>query len=284
MPHPVTDIFREVADLNRNDPRRKGQMLLIGADQEIYLSGDLHGRRMNLNNIISHADLPNHPTRLLVLQELIHGQLDEKTGYDRSIELLMRAARPKKQFPDQVIILLSNHDLAQATGREISKKGFDSCKEFVRGVRETFNDDADEIIDAMNDLLLSQPMALRCANGTFISHTLPSPNRMAAAGCDILTADTLTETDCLRGGAAYEWLWGRGHTDTQVEQIAQALGVDFFLMGHTPTTIGWELTTARSMIVMSDHQMGHVILFSTNEPLDSEKAVEALTPLFKIAR
>jgi hypothetical protein len=284
MSHPVADIFREVADLNRSDTRRKGQMLLIGPGKDVLLSGDLHGRRMNLNNIITHADLPNHPSRLLILQELIHGQIDEKTGYDRSIELLMRAARLKKQYPEQVILLLSNHDLAQATGREISKKGFDSCKEFVRGLRETFPDDADEIIDAMNDLLISQPLALRCANGTFISHTLPSPNRMAAAGYEILTAASLTETDCLRGGAAYEWLWGRGHTEQQVEQIAQALGVDFFLMGHTPTTNGWELTTPQSMIVMSDHQMGHVIRFSTDEPLDSEKAVEALTPLFKISR
>jgi hypothetical protein len=284
MSHPVADIFREVAQINRSDSRRKGQMLLVGPDKEILLSGDLHGRRMNLNKIITQADLGNHPDRLLILQELVHGPLDEKTGYDRSIELLMRAARLKKQFPEQVILLMSNHDLAQATGREISKKGFDSCKEFIRGAREMFGDDTDEIIAAMNELLLSQPMVVRCANGTFISHTLPSPNRMAAAGYDILTADSYDEASCLRGGAVYEWLWGRGHTDKQVEQMSRSLGVEFFLMGHTPTSNGWELTTPQSMIVMSDHQMGHIITFKTDEPLDSEKAIESLTPLFRLGR
>ena len=284
MSHPVANIFRDVTELNRDDARRHGQTLTVGLDKEIMLVGDLHGRRMNLTKIIAYADLARHENRILVLQELIHGHVDEKTGIDRSIELLMRAGRLKREYPEQVILLLSNHDLAQATGREISKKGFDSCKEFVRGVREMFPDDTDEIIKAMNAMLLSQPMAIRCANGTFISHSLPSPNRMAAAGTDILTADSFTDEDCVRGGAVYEWVWGRNHTPMQVEHLADALGVEFFLMGHTPTLNGWELTTAQSMIVMSDTQLGHVITFPTDEPLDSEKAVEALYPLLKMGR
>jgi hypothetical protein len=283
MPHPVADIFNAVAQLNRQDARRHGNMVHVPEDIEIVLAGDIHGRRGNLNKIISFAALGKHAKRMLILQELIHGPADEKTGVDRSIELLMRAARLKKQFPEQVILLLSNHDLAQASGKEISKGGIDSCAEFVRGVEASFGEATEEIMASINAMLLTQPLAVKCANRVFISHSLPSPNRMAAAGYEILSdPPNFTQEMLVRGGPVYEWVWGRAHTPAQVERIANALHVDFFLMGHQPTPNGWELTTPQSMVVMSDLQMGFVSVFNTSEPFGRDQAVESLTPIYRM--
>jgi hypothetical protein len=283
MSHPVADIFAAVAQLNRDDPRRKGNTLHLPEGLEVILAGDIHGRRGNLNKVISYAALGDNPKRVLILQELIHGPADEKTGMDRSIELLMRAARLKNQFPEQVILLLSNHDMAQASGKEIAKGGVDSCKEFVRGVEGAFGEAAEEIMAAINPMLLSQPIAIKCANRVMISHSLPSPNRMAAAGYEILDAPpSFTLEMLVRGGPVYEWVWGRAHTPAQVQRIAEALNVDFFLMGHQPTPNGWELTTPQSMVVMSDQQMGFVCQFSTSKPLNSEAAVESLVPIYQM--
>lgn len=278
MSCPVADIFRQAAELNHRDPRREGNTVTIPAGRELLVAGDIHGQRMILNKIIKHAALMDHDERILVLQELIHGPIDTATGQDRSVELVMRSARLKIARPQQVVFLLANHDLAQATGKEITKAGRGACKDFVAGVRAAFEDDADEILEAINEFFLSQPLAIRCANGTLICHSLPAPNRMAAAGVEILARPS-RQDDVLRGGPVYEWTWGRRHTEQQVDDLAAELGVEFFVLGHQPSQIGWELATPRALILASDHNNGCVLQFTTDEPLTSELAVASLYPI-----
>jgi len=278
MASPVADIFRRAAEFNRNDPRREGNTVIVPTGWEMLVAGDVHGQRAILNKIIRHAALADHDKRILILQELTHGPIDHATGQDRSIELVMRAARLKVSRPQQVVFLLGNHDLAQATEKEITKAGRGACKDFVAGVRAAFEDDAEEILDAVYDFFLSQPLAVRCANGTFISHSLPAPNRMAAAGVEILTRDTHRD-DLFRGGPVYEWTWGRRHREDQVDALAGELGVGFFVLGHQPSQIGWNLVTSRALIVASDHNNGCVLQFTTDEPLTSELAIASLYPI-----
>ncbi len=278
MSSPVADIFRQAAELNHRDSRREGNTVTIPVGRELLVAGDLHGQRMILNKIIKHAALMDHDKRILVLQELVHGPIDTVTGQDRSVELVMRAARLKVARPEQVLFLLGNHDLAQATGKEITKAGRGACKEFVAGVRAAFEDDADEILEAISEFFLSQPLAIRCANGTLVCHSLPAPNRMAAAGVEILTRPS-RQDDLLRGGPVYEWTWGRRHTEQQVDDLAAELGVEFFVLGHQPSQIGWELVTPRALILASDHNNGCVLQFTTDEPLTSELAVASLYPI-----
>jgi len=283
MANPVADIFRQAAELNRRDPRREGNTVVVPAGWQLLVAGDIHGERMILNRIIAHAALAEHPQRILVLQELIHGPIDQATGQDRSVELLMRAARLKVARPQQVVLLLGNHDLAQATGKEITKAGRDACKDFAAGVSGAFEDDADEILDALSEFFLSQPMAARCANGTMVCHSLPAPNRTEAAGVEILSRESRPE-DLLRGGCVYEWTWGRRHSDSQVDALAARLGVEFFVIGHQPSDIGWELATPRALIVASDHINGCVLQFDTDHPLTTELAVASLYPISAMAR
>ncbi len=282
MPSPVADIFRQAAELNRQDPRREGNTIVVPAGHQLLVAGDIHGQRMILNKIIAHAALAEHNERILVLQELTHGPIDSATGQDRSIELAMRAARLKIARPQQMVLLLGNHDLAQATGKEITKGGRGACKDFVAGVRAAFEDDADEILEAIGEFFLSQPLVVRCANSTLVCHSLPSPNRMEAAGVEILTRESRQE-DLFRGGPVYEWTWGRRHNESQVDELAEKLGVEFFVMGHQPSDIGWQLVTPRALIVASDHSNGCVLQFETAHPLTSELAVESLYPISAMA-
>lgn len=271
MASPVADIFRQAARLNAEHDGRDGNLVRIDDAEEVIVAGDLHGNRMALTKIIAHANVAHQPGRRLILQELIHGQMDPRTGKDRSVELLLRAARLKISCPHQVLFVLGNHDLAQATGNEIAKEGMGVCKAFKEGARFCFPQDAEEILSAANEFLLSMPLAVRCPNRVFVCHSMPSPRRMDLAGIDVFDRPYQDE-DLHRGGAVYEWTWGRKQTPEQIERLAQELDVDFFVLGHKHILTGWEMVSPRAIVVVSDHSQGGVLQFTTDVPLTGEIA------------
>ncbi len=273
MPNYVADIFRRAAELNIRDPRREGNTVYVEDGVEMLVAGDIHGRRDALTKIINYAAVDRLPHRRVVLQEITHGPIDPKTGQDRSIELLMRAARLKVTYPDQVLFVLSNHDLSQVTDNEIVKNGRRVCLAFTEGVKAAFGDDADEVLLELRSFLLSMPLALRTPGGVFITHSVPFPERMEVAGVEILMR-VLNSKDLVRGGGAYEWVWGRNQTDEQLDELAEKLGVDFFVLGHKQMNVGWEPLGHRAVTLASDNDHGAVVQFGSQTPLTAETVAD----------
>jgi hypothetical protein len=277
VPSAAADIFRQAADLNASDPRREGNVVSVEADREVIVAGDLHGNQRNLDKIIRFADLGAHEQRRLVLQEIIHGPFDAE-GPDRSIGLLLRAARLKCSHPQQVLFVLGNHDIAQVTGNEITKSGRGVCKAFTQGVAYAFEDEAADVLAAVEAFLMSLPLAVRCPNGAFITHSLPHPARMEMAGTEILRRPYAPE-DLRRGHPVYEWTWGRGQTAEQVEALAGELGVELFVLGHRHVESGWEQLCPRAVTVASDHAHGCVMQFTSDEPVGEGDLPRLLKPI-----
>jgi len=273
----AVDIFRRAADLNRLDDRRDGNVLVIGSPRRIVLAGDIHGNPWALDKIISHAALTTDPQCIVVLQEILHGPPDQR-GYDPSIELLVRAARLKIEYPRQVLFVMGNHDIAQATGSEISKYGYGVCKAFVEGVKFAFADDAGEVMDALAEFVLSLPLAVRCPNGVFISHSLPSPGKFDDACSEILTRP-ITTADMQRGQPVYNWVWGRRHTESQLEALAAELGVEFFLMAHQHNEAGYDIISRHGAVVLSDHANGYIVEFRDDQKVTGDSLGQYLKPL-----
>jgi len=274
MSCPAADIFHQAARLNRQDPRREGNVVSLEGELEVLVTGDIHGHRANLNKILSHAAFATNPHRRVVLQEIVHGPIDPRTGQDRSVDLLLRAARAKVSHGEQVIFLLANHDVAQATGNEISKNGLGVCKTFEAGVRHAFEDDAEDVIAAINDFLLSAPLAVRCPNGVLISHSLPGPSRE----CDIPENPYLPD-DFRRGGAVYEWTWGRGHNQEHLEKLAARLGVEFFVISHVHLETGWQAIGQKGVIVACDNEHACVFRFTSDQPIDQASLERYVQPV-----
>jgi hypothetical protein len=281
VPNVAADIFRQAAQANAEDSRRRGNVVELEAGCNVIATGDVHGNRENFARIVTYFERPSARPRRLVLQELIHGPLDEGTGQDRSVELLLRAARLKLARPSDVLFLLGNHDLAQITGMEVAKDGAESCKAFVEGVRFAFAEDSQQVLAAVDDFLRSMPLAVKCPNGVWITHSLPSPMRAAAAGTEILTRPYRYE-DFLRGGPVYDWTWGRGQTDEQVDALAAEVGAELFILGHRHTQAGIETVARRAVTIASDHNHGCLVEFASDLPLDADMAVMSATPLLSI--
>lgn len=276
MSNPAADIFRRAADLNAEDSRRRGNIVHLHSGSEVVATGDLHGNRAGLAKIIEYCHLSSAHQRQLVLQEIIHGLPDPRCGHDRSGELLLRAARLKTAHPDDVLFLLGNHDVAQLTGNEVIKDGRGLCKDFEAGVRFSFGEAADEVLEAMNDFLMSMPLAVQCPNGVFLAHSAPSPWRMEKAGIEIFQRPYRPE-DLLRGGAVYEWTWGRDQSIEQLDALAEQLGVELFVLGHRHCKGGYEVLCERAIVLNSDDTHGCVMPFDA----DSPTSIEQLTTLVK---
>ncbi|MCK4625416.1 MAG: metallophosphoesterase [Phycisphaerae bacterium] len=267
MAHPVANTFVEAAELVAGDDNRRGNCLgFTGGDKIIYV-GDIHGHRRNLAKVIAHAALGTNPARRLILQELIHGGEPDQDGNDRSVEVLLRAARLKISYPKQVFFLLANHDISQITGHEILKDGRGECESFDAGLDNSFGPDAAEVRSAVHQLLRSLPISARCENGAFMSHSLPSPNRMELVDWGIL-ARPYADEDFVRGGTLYEWTWGRGHSAEQLADLAERLEASRFILGHQPCKTGYQIQHGASIILDSHHSHGVIMEFDAGLPLD----------------
>jgi hypothetical protein len=279
----AADIIRQAADLNRKDDRRHGSTVRLEGRYDLIIAGDIHGNRPNFVKIVGYAELASNPGRHLLLQELIHGPVDPASGHDRSIELLLRAARLKCSHERQVLFVIGNHDVAQITGSEIIKDGQSFCETFAEGVSYAFGAaDAPAILAAVEEFLLSLPLAVVCDNGVMIAHSVPSPNRMAPAGTEILTR-AFTKDDLHRGTPVYDWTWGRGHAAEQLDSLAAKLGVDFLILGHQRSDSGLEVISPRAVALASDHAHGKILHFSGGETVSTETAMAKARPIVTLA-
>lgn len=278
MASAAADILHQAAELNRRDERRRGNVLHMEEGVEMIVTGDLHGNRVGLSKILSHAALTPDCPRRLVLQELIHGHVDLRTGHDRSIEQLVRAARTKVACPRQVLFLLGNHDISQITGSEIMKDGHGVCRAFAEGVGFAFPNDGEEVLEAAMDFLRSQALTIRCPSGVLISHSLPSPSRMNTPWADVLDREYRPD-DYRRGGGAYEWTWGRLQTDEQIEKLAEHLNVQFFVIGHKHLDADFEVIGPRAVALTSEHEHGCILKFSGDQPLTAEAIPGCIRPI-----
>jgi 3',5'-cyclic AMP phosphodiesterase CpdA len=263
----AADIFRQAAAAMRDHPLRQGHVLHLPPDRPAILTGDLHGDRANLAAILSHA-LARPDAPMLLLQEVLHGPVDPRSGVDRSCEVLLRAARTCLQHPDRAVMVMGNHDLAQVTGAEILKHGAGVCKLFAQGVAHCFGEDsAADVLDAVAELCLSLPIGCRFGERYWFSHTLPAPGEQPAELHALLTRP-IGDDDLHRGGALYRWLWGPEPDEATLAHWAETLGVDAFVLGHTHLDgQGARALHEQGLLLNSDGPGGCICQFRPGQPL-----------------
>lgn len=273
----AVDIYIEAAEFNRNDPLRQGSLLRFPDYGQVVMTGDLHGHRRNFEKLQQYCALDRFGARHVMLHELIHEDVASLTAHDTSHKLLFDSARWKCAFPDQVHFLLANHELAQVNRREITKNGRAVTADFEAGVADTYSDEADAVLDAISTFILSFPLAGRTPNRVFLSHSLPSPRDLPAFDATVLSR-ALTEEDLGDGGSAHSVIWGRYHTESALTALAELLDVDFFLCGHQPQDMGYEVVHDRMVILASDHNHGVYLPLDLGKPIKLKKLVGSIRP------
>jgi hypothetical protein len=275
-PDEVLETFSIATDENRLSSLRQAQTVTLPADAEVWMTGDIHDHRTNFAKLLAHADLANHPARHLVLHELIHGDHYDADGAEGSWNTLYKAAELKALFPGQVHFLLANHDLAQIHGEGIMKSGLSVCEAFYKGLKRDFPGEYHKVNVAVTDFLLSLPLAIRCPNGLFFCHSLPTDDQVAAFDYTVFDRELTGPDYKRRTGAVYQLIWGRNISAAAAADFADQVGASLIITGHQPQEMGYLVNGDRHLIIASDHNQGVFIPLSTSENYDMDTIVERM--------
>jgi hypothetical protein len=276
-PDAALESFQAAGDENLSSPMRKAQVVTLPESGEVWMTGDIHDHRSNFNKLLRAADLANHPERHLVLHELIHGDHFDATGAEDSWHMLLRAAELKCDYPNQVHFLLANHDLAQIHGEGIMKSGLSVCEAFNAGVKRDFGAAATSIQVAITEFLLTLPLAIRCPNGLFFSHSLPTDTQVESFDFTVF-GRALTGPDYKRRvGPVYQLIWGRNITPAAAGIFAEKMDAKMLITGHQPQDTGYAMNGTQHLIVASDHNQGVFLPLDLSQQYDMKGLVDRIT-------
>jgi Icc-related predicted phosphoesterase len=281
MPQESIQLCLTGAELNRTSRWRSGNLIRLPDTGRVIVAGDLHGHFRNFERIMKMADLANHPDTHVILQEIIHGGPEDDFGGCLSYRLLFEAIRCKIRFPDQVHILLGNHDTAVISNSSVLKCGREMNRAMKDAMKRHYEEEFHDVMNALVEYLLSQPLAIRCANGVWISHSLPADNTVDRFDLSIFNRP-YTLDDIERSNAVYLLTWGRRHGAESLNRLAKMLDVEVFVLGHQPQEMGWGRIGNNTIILASEHNYGCVLFFNLAQSYTADSLVRNIVPLSEI--
>ncbi len=278
MPQTIIDLLNKGVEASNADKFRRGNLIHLPADGSLIITGDIHGHRRNFERIAAFADLENKPDRHIVLQEIIHGGPQDSKGGCLSYKLLFDVARYKLSFPDRVHIIMGNHDTTFINNSKVMKDGKEMNRSIKSALDREFKQASADIQLAIRQFLFSQPLAVRCDNRIWLSHSLPSDRYIDKFDTEVLERQ-LKINDVVKPGSAYLLTWGRKHSQALLDKMAKLLDVDIFILGHQPQQQGWSLAGKNLIIIASDHNHGCLLAFSLAKSYTIEQLIDLIIPL-----
>jgi hypothetical protein len=272
MPQETAKLLKQARTACMEDEFRKNNIIHLPRKGELIAAGDIHGHRRNFERIKSFADLGNNPERHVILQEVIHGGTQDKKNDCPSFRVLLDVFRYKIKFPNQVHIILGNHDTAFITNSDVLKNGKEMNKLMRNALKLRYEENFEMVIDAIRDTFLSLPLAVKCENGLWLSHSLPANRYLEQFGTDIFERE-LVKGDFIKPGSVYLLTWGRKQKPQTLEKLSEMLDAKFFLLGHQPNPQGWDYLGENAIIITSEHNQGCIVKLD----LSAECSIERIT-------
>ncbi len=282
MPQTMIDLLNKAVEANNEDRFRQGNLIFLPADTQLIITGDIHGHRRNFERILAFADLANNPNRHIVLQEIIHGGPQDSQGGCLSYKLLFDAVRCKLSFPDRVHIIMGNHDTSFINNSEVMKNDKEMNRSIRLALDREFKQDSTNITTAIRQFLFSQPLAVKCDNRLWLSHSLPG-DRFADKFDRKILDRQLKNDDTVKPGSAYLLTWGRKHSQQTLDKMARLFDVDIFILGHQAQEQGWSRAGENLIIIASDHNHGCLLPVNLANSYTVEQLIDLIVPLASIS-
>jgi predicted phosphodiesterase len=282
MPQTTIDLLNRGIRANQTDRFRHANLIRLPGEGSLVVGGDIHGHRRNFERLVTCAQLAGHSERHLVLQEIIHGGPEDGAGGCLSYQLLLDAVRYKLSFPDQVHFVMGNHDTAMINSSEVMKNGKEMNRAMSLALERQFGPAGPDVRLAIQQFLFSQPLAVKCHNRIWISHSLPNDRCVDEFDPGVFERD-LRLGDCEKPGSAYLLTWGRRHSQAALDRLAKLLDVDLFVLGHQPQQNGWSRAGDNLIILASDHDHGCLLRIDLSQTYQAPDLVGSLAPLASIA-
>lgn len=260
----IINALRQATHANRADACRRGNLIECNPPGDVIMTGDLHGNRRNFEKLLNFADLENNPHRHLILHEMLHCAESDIPNQCHSYQLIAHAAEMKARFPDQIHIILGNHAMAQVSRDEVLKNGQPMVRALNAGICAAFAEQAGDVIHALDDFILSMPLAVRTANRVWMSHSLPATRNIPKFNNDIFQA-ALDLEDMKNNLSLHALTWDRAHCPEGLAELRRLWDVDLFIIGHKPQDQGCAREHNELIILASDHAHGCFLPFDLDQ-------------------
>lgn len=275
------DHFRTASSANIEAPGRCGNIVNLTPEdaEDVIVSADLHGNRLNFAKLVRNAALARHPQRHLVMQEVCHGGPTYPSSKAcMSHQLLEDVAKLKCQFPTQFHFLLGNHELAEMTDFLILKRGRVLNLLFREGLQTMYGDASETVRHAAVDFLHSCPLAVRINDRILVTHSIP-------AGVDEIGFDrsifqkTYNPLDLARGGGVFRLLWGRDYRPENALAFARLMDADILLQGHQPCPDGFLIPNRYQIVLDCCNERATFLQWRLDESLNHEQLTRCIRRL-----
>ena len=281
MSQTIIDLLNKGIEANNADKFRKGNLVCLPAKGSLITTGDIHGHQRNFERILAFADLANNPDRHLLLQEIIHGGPEDSQGGCLSYKLLFEAVRYKLKFPDRLHIIMGNHDTAFISSSNVMKNGQEMNRSMQQALEREFKEAGPDIELAIRQFLFSQPLAVRCENKIWLSHSLPGDRYVDKFDCQLLNRP-LKINDVVKPASAYLLTWGRKHSQPLLDKMTELFDADIFILGHQPQQQGWSQAGKNLIIIASDHNHGCLLPIDLAKSYTIKELIDSIVPLASI--
>jgi len=282
MPNKIIEMLKKGMEANQADRFRRGNLICLPSRGSVVITGDIHGHRLNFERIVAFAGLAHNPDSHVILQEIIHGGPEDKEGGCLSYKLLFDVIHYKVWFPNQVHIIMGNHDTAFINNIKVMKNGKEMNVAMRAALDREFPGSSEEVKLALKQFLFSQALAVKCANGIFISHSLPA-DRYAEKFDHRILEKQLKINDVVKPGSAYLLTWGRSHSQQLLDKMARILDAKIFVLGHQRQEQGCCRAGKNLIIIASDHDHGCILPIDLDRAYTVEELLDLVIPLAAIA-
>jgi Icc-related predicted phosphoesterase len=282
MPEKIVELLNKGMEANNTDKFRQGNLVRLPSHGSVIITGDLHGHRRNFERIAALANLGQNKNTHVILQEIIHGGPEDEEGGCLSYRLLFDAAAYKVKFPDRVHIIMGNHDTAFISNTDVMKNGKEMNVAMRSALDREFRHASERVKLAIKQFLFSQPLAVKCANGILICHSLPGDHYADKFDKRIFERQ-LRINDIIRPGSAYLLTWGRSHSQRLLDAMSKSLDADTFVLGHQRQETGCSKAGDNLIIIASDHDHGCILPIDLTRSYTAEELLKLIIPLAAVA-
>jgi len=126
-------------------------------------------------------------------------------------------------------------------------------------VKQVFGKNTRKVLEALDTFILSMPLAVQSSSGLMCMHSLPNELLMDDFDRDILNRKLQYSDLAGNNGSAYLAVWGRQHSESQVNALAEYWGVKLFCLGHAWVPFGIDISMPNVLLLNSDHANGVVL-------------------------
>ncbi|GEM_PF-67988 len=275
----VVRLFEEAAEALRADKWRKGDLVVLPAQGDLILTGDIHGNLDNYEEIVARAALAKNPQRHLILHELIHDFCNR--GRDFSYEILQEAAELKIAHPDRVHIVLGNHELAEAEGAPIKKDGRVIPLVFSESRMKALGSTGNQIREAAKKFILALPAGVKTPANVWFSHSTPA-KAMSKFSLGLMEKDVSAASVSMiaRGDAVLkaevvkDMVWGRDHSVPSAAAFAQKVGCEVLVVGHEFAVDGLLAPNRNHLILDSTRENACILHLKLDQKYTHRQLIE----------